>query len=68
MSVTAADYEDVLHDQRRLVRELDVMMNGSAAAKQASLCDVVGSFPQWLRAHDEALLEKFKRELMEHGA
>lgn len=40
--VAAADYEEVLADHRRLVRELDVLLNGEAgAAKQASLCDIV---------------------------
>jgi hypothetical protein len=36
------DYEEVLEDHRRLVRELDVLLHGDAAAKQASLCDIVG--------------------------
>lgn len=41
--LTFADYEEVLADHRRLVRELDVLLNGEAgAAKQASLCDIVG--------------------------
>jgi len=36
------DYKEVLEDKRRLVRELDVVLNGEAgAAKQASLCDLV---------------------------
>ncbi len=39
--VTAADYEEVLADHRRLVRELDVLLNGEGAAPQASLCDIV---------------------------
>jgi hypothetical protein len=40
--LTIADYEEVLADHRRLVRELDVLINGEAgAAKQASLCDIV---------------------------
>lgn len=39
--LTSADYEDVLADHRRLVRELDVLLNGDSAAKQASLCDIV---------------------------
>ena len=35
-------YEEVLADHRRLVRELDVLLNGQdGAAKQASLCDIV---------------------------
>lgn len=37
-----SDYEEVLADHRRLVRELDVLLNGEeGAAKQASLCDIV---------------------------
>lgn len=41
--ITAADYEEGLADHRRLVRELDVLLNGEGgAAKQASLCDIVG--------------------------
>jgi len=36
------DYEDVLKDHRRLVREIDVIMNGDGAAKQANLCDLIG--------------------------
>jgi len=36
-----ADYEEVLEGHRRLVRELDVLLNGAGAAKQASLCDIV---------------------------
>ncbi len=41
-ALTAADYEQVLADHRRLVRELDVLLNGEdGAAKQASLCDII---------------------------
>lgn len=39
--LTVADYEEVLADHRRLVRELDVLLNGAGAARQASLCDIV---------------------------
>lgn len=36
-------YEEVLADKRRLVREIDVIISGvDGAAKQASLCDLVG--------------------------
>jgi hypothetical protein len=39
---TIADYQEVLDDHKRLVRELDVLLNGEAgAAKQASLSDIV---------------------------
>lgn len=41
-AATIADYESVLSDHRRLVRELDVLLNGEeGAAEQASLCDIV---------------------------
>ena len=40
-ALTVKDYEAVLADQRRLVRELDVIVNGTNAAKQASLVDMV---------------------------
>lgn len=37
------DHEECDVDRRRLVRELDVLINGEAgSAKQASLCDIVG--------------------------
>ncbi len=35
------DYEEVIADHKRLVRELDVIINGDNAAQQASLCDIV---------------------------
>lgn len=39
----ARDFEEVLEDHRRLVRELDVILSGAdGAAKQASLCDLIG--------------------------
>jgi hypothetical protein len=41
-ALTVADYKVMLEDHKRLVRELDVAINGEAgAAKQASLCDIV---------------------------
>lgn len=37
-----SDYEEIIADNLRLVRELDVLINGKeGAAKQASLCDIV---------------------------
>jgi hypothetical protein len=40
---TIADYEAVLADHCALVRRLDVALNGEEnAARQASLCDIVG--------------------------
>jgi hypothetical protein len=35
------DYEEVLSSYRDLVHELDELLNGAGAAKQASLCDIV---------------------------
>lgn len=41
-ALTIDDYEAAFADHRRLVRDIDVIMNGEAgAAKQASLCDLV---------------------------
>lgn len=40
-ATTIADYEEVLADYRKLVRHLDLLINGDAAAEQASLCDLV---------------------------
>ena len=41
--LTIKDYEEVLADHRRLVRELDGILSGGIehAAKQASLCDLI---------------------------
>lgn len=39
--LTIADYEEVFADHKRLVREMDVLLNGDGAAAQASLCDLV---------------------------
>lgn len=45
-----ADYREVHADHQRLVRELDVLLNGEdGAAKQASLCDIVGQLADWRR-------------------
>ncbi|MPS30540.1 MAG: hypothetical protein E2576_14510 [Alcaligenaceae bacterium] len=51
---TIADYEEVLADHRRLVRQLDVALNGEdGAAKQASLCDIVGQVvSEGIKAND----------------
>ena len=39
--LTVQDYKEVIEDNKRLVRELDFLLNGENAAKQASLCDIV---------------------------
>lgn len=41
MTLTISDYEEVLADHKRLVREIDIIINGAGAAQQASLCDLV---------------------------
>lgn len=38
---SASDYEEVLADHRRLVQELDQLLNGENAAERASLVDIV---------------------------
>jgi hypothetical protein len=40
-ALAIADYEEVLADHKRLVRELDVYLNGEYAADQATLGDMV---------------------------
>lgn len=55
-----SDYEEVLADHRRLVRELDIIINGDNAATQAALGDVVRQIrdlwpkrqtgPRWVKA------------------
>ena len=41
VGLSVSDYEEISADHRRLVRELDVALNGEEAAPQASLCDIV---------------------------
>jgi hypothetical protein len=36
-----ADYEEVLQQHKGLVKRLDIALNGTGAAKQASLVDIV---------------------------
>ena len=57
-SPNVSDYEDVLEGHRKLVRELDVLLNGDGAAKQASLCDVVGQIAQIVREKGSPLLQQ----------
>lgn len=60
---TADDYEEVLADHRRLVRELDVLLNGEdGAAKQASLCDLVGQVSAIVRERRVPLLSRSRAE------
>jgi len=57
-SPSVSDYEEVLASHRELVRELDVLLNGDSAAKQASLCDVVGQVAQIVRETGKPLLQQ----------
>lgn len=53
-------YEEAAADKRRLVRELDVLLNGDGAAKQASLCDIVAQVRQQQRqptAPDDLIMQ-----------
>jgi hypothetical protein len=39
---TVKDYQEVIDSHNRLVKQLDVMINGiDGAAEQASLCDII---------------------------
>ena len=63
------DYEEVMADHKRLVRELDVALNGEeGAAKQASLCDILAQVKHsrisvTRLAELEALLSRCDKEL-----
>jgi len=47
------ELEEVIFDKRRLTREIDVILNGVAgAAKQASLCDLMGQIKETVGQRD----------------
>ncbi|MFA5025059.1 MAG: hypothetical protein WC503_00930 [Candidatus Shapirobacteria bacterium] len=46
LSTELAALKEVLDDKRRLTREIDVILNGENAAKQASLCDLIGQIKE----------------------
>jgi len=51
--LTIADYEAVFEDHKRLVRRLDVALNGEKnAAPQARLCDIVAQVEAFRRKVD----------------
>jgi hypothetical protein len=55
------DHEDAVANKRQLTRELDVAMHGEdGAAKQASLCDLIGPAKK-LRAERDALRKDAER-------
>lgn len=53
--LTIEDYKETFEDHKRLVRELDVLLNGERnAARQASLCDIVAQVEkEGIRAKQE---------------
>src|SRR5204863_7749362 len=65
--LTVDDYETAFADHQRMVRELDVLLNGDAAAKQASLCDIVAQVrKEGIRARDVSLTEQQAKNLHSH--
>jgi hypothetical protein len=51
--LTIEDYKAVFEDHKRLVRRLDVALNGEAgAAPRASLCDIVAQVEAFRRERD----------------
>lgn len=51
--LTIEDYEKSFKDHQRLVREIDVIINGEdGAAIQASLCDLVGQIRSMKQSND----------------
>ncbi len=58
-----ADYEEAATDHKRLVRELDVLLNGSLAAKQASLCDIVSQVRREMSATQSTDMARRLRKL-----
>lgn len=59
------DYEEVLADKRRLVRELDAALHGEdGAAKQASLCDLIKPARDLRQERDElrAQVQRMKED------
>lgn len=53
--ISSADYEEVLDDHRRLVREIDAILNDGNAAPQASLCDLIPQIKKLVRPIDMVL-------------
>lgn len=66
VGLTIADYEQTLADHRQLVREIDVILNGEdGAAKQASLCDLMGDIKRHKACLDEYEALEFEKEELE---
>lgn len=57
------DHKEVFADRDKLVREIDVVLNGEAgAAKQASLCDLVGDIKKLKSDLDRLIGNDLKQE------
>lgn len=56
-ALTFEDYEEAFRSHRSLVRDIDVIINGEdGAAKQASLCDLVGQIEELVLIRDRATM------------
>ncbi len=49
--LTIADYKEAMESHKKLVRQLDVLLNGENAADQASLCDIVAQVQRESATH-----------------
>jgi DNA repair exonuclease SbcCD ATPase subunit len=63
LKARVADYEEALADKRQLVRELDLLLNGAAAAEQASLCDLVSQLAKYSDTPLLARVAELEQEL-----
>lgn len=61
---TPPDYIEVIEDHKRLVRELDEIINGkSGMAKQASLCDLVAQLKKEYRPTPPGIVDKLRESI-----
>jgi hypothetical protein len=66
LDAQAKNYEEVLADKRRVVRELDVLLNGEeGAAKQASLIDLFPQIEALVKAQAPTVLQSDKQCALE---
>lgn len=56
--LTIQDYKEALDDKNRLTRDIDIIINGDNAAKQASLCDLIGQIEDLVRMRDHSSFEE----------
>ena len=61
-----ADYEEVLADHRRIVKEIDIILHGKCAATLASLIDLIGPIKKLVAKAPEAGVSKeVKKQIIE---